>query len=104
MGNNRTMRNMRKGFKAPQATTNDSVDMDSTSLSWDKKMQSGQVKNQETAGKGNITNTEDAGGKEISVKNVETTEKTEVTLTKKGGGQEDKRVDIFVSLKTILYS
>ena len=99
------MRNMRKGFKAPQATTNDSVDMDSTSLSWDKKMQSGQVKNQETAGKGNITNTEeDAGGKEISVKSVETTEKTEVTLTKKGGGQEDKRVDIFVSLKTILYS
>ena len=96
---------MRKGFKAPQATTNDSVDMDSTSLSWDKKMQNGQVKNQETAGKGNITNTEeDTGGKEISVKSVETTEKTEVTLTKKGGGQEDKRVDIFVSLKTILYS
>ena len=62
MGNNRTMRNMRKGFKAPQATTNDSVDMDSTSLSWDKKIRSGQVKNQETAGKGNITNTEDTGG------------------------------------------
>ena len=101
MGNNRTMRNMRKGFKAPQATTNDSVDEDSTSLSWDKKIRSGQ----ETAGKGNITNTlEDTGGKEISVKSVETTEKTEVTLTKKGGGQEDKRVDIFVSLKTILYS